>query len=125
MFAPVGSVTVRPEIEDCALHAGADTSQQLHWVELLALVARMDHPPALSTKAVTLDEDWLVMPLPDVDDAMEPLPRTPWISGPPGEVTVDVPPRGGRGHVSPATDVEEVPFEVMIELMPVARPLNS
>jgi len=85
----------------------------------------MDHPPALSTKLVTLDEDWLVMPLPDVDDEIAPLPRIPWINGPPGAVTVDEPPLGGSGQVSPATIVDEVPFVVIIELMPAARPLNS
>jgi len=88
-------------------------------------LARNDQPPALSKKPVTLVDDWLVIPLPDVDDEIGPLPSTPTTNGPPGAVTVDVPPRGGSGHVSPATIVEEVPLVVITELMPVARPLNS
>jgi hypothetical protein len=94
-------------------------------VELLTLLARIDHPPAFRIKPVTLDDDWLVMPLPEVVDTIVPLPRTPWINGPPGVVTVDVPPLGGRGHVSPAVIVDAVPLVVMTELMPAARPLNS
>jgi hypothetical protein len=111
--------------DDIALHIGAEISQQLHCVELLTLFACIDQPPAFNTNPVTLDEDWLVMPLPEVEETMVPLPRTPWIKGPPGVVTVEVPPRGGSGHVSPAVIVEVVPFAVMVELMPVARPLNS
>ena len=54
-----------------------------------------------------------------------PLPRTPRISGPPVAVTVDEPPLGGSGQVSPETVVVDVPFVVIVEFMPVARPLNS
>jgi hypothetical protein len=91
----------------------------------LTLLARIVQPPAFKINPVTLDDDWLVMPLPDVDETMVPLPRTPWTNGPPGVVTVDVPPRGGRGQVSPAEVVDAVPLVVMVEKMPVARPLNS
>jgi len=75
-------------------------------------------------KSLTLDDDWLVMPLPEVDETMVPLPRTVGISMP-DVVTVDVPPRAGSGHVSPEITLEAVPFVVIVEFMPVARPLNS
>jgi hypothetical protein len=61
VVAPVGLITVKPVTEDCALHAGAATSQQLHCVELLALSARIDHPPEFSKNPETLDDDWLVI----------------------------------------------------------------
>jgi len=124
-LAPLGSVTVKPVTEDSALQAGAEMSQQLHCVELVTLFARIDHPPAFRVNPVMLVDDWLVIPLPEVDDEIDPLPNTPTMSGPPGNVTVDVPPRGGSGHVSPATMVDDVPFVVITEFMPVARPLNS
>jgi hypothetical protein len=53
---------------------------------------------------LTLDDDWLVMPLPDVVDTMVPLANAPGMSIP-DVVTVDVPPRGGSGQVSPVTVV--------------------
>jgi hypothetical protein len=43
----------------------------------------------------------------------------------PEVVTVDVPPRAGSGHVSPVVAVVVVPFVVIAEEIPVARPLNS
>jgi hypothetical protein len=43
----------------------------------------------------------------------------------PDVVTVDVPPRAGRGHVSPVVIVVVVPAVVTDEETPVARPLNS
>jgi hypothetical protein len=118
-------VTVKPITDDVALQVGEETSQQLHCVELSTFAALIDHAPAFRANAETLEDDWLVMPLPDVDEAMVPLPTTPWINGPPGVVTFDVPPRGGRGHVSPAVLVELEPLVVMVDIMPVARPLNS
>jgi len=47
------------------------------------------------------------------------------MSGPPVTVTVDVPPRGGSGQVSPDVTVDADPFVVIVELIPVARPLYS
>jgi len=89
------------------------------------LVAVNSHPPAFKKKLLTLDDDWLVMPLPDVDETIVPLPRTFGIIGPAVVVTVDVPPRGGSGQVSPEVVFEAVPPVVIVELIPVARPLNS
>jgi len=64
------------------------------------------------------------MPLPEVDETIVPLPKTPGISGPPVAVTVALPPRGGNGQVSPETVVDDVPPEEMTEIMPVPCPLN-
>ena len=66
-----------------------------------------------------------MIPAPDVDEVMVPLPMIPWTSGPPVTVTVYVPPRGGSGHVSPEVTVVGDPFVVIVELIPVARPLYS
>jgi hypothetical protein len=84
----------------------------------------MVQPPPLKKKSLTLDDDWLVNPVPDVVDVMFPLPSTPWMIGP-DVVAVVVPPRTGRGHVSPETVVEGDPLVVVTILIPVARPLNS
>jgi len=100
-------------------------SQQLHCVELEAFVALNVQPPAFRKKPLTFVDDWLVMPLPEVVDVMPVVPRTPVINGPVGTVTVEVPPLGGSGHVSPNVVDVGVPLVVIVELTPVARPLNS
>jgi hypothetical protein len=74
-------------------------------------------------KSLTLDDDWLVIPLPDVDETIVPVARVPAINTP-DVVTVDVPPLSGNGQVSPVTTVDGVPLVVINEVMPVARPLK-
>src|SRR5689334_12195548 len=84
----------------------------------------MVQPPALRRKSLTLDDDWLVRPAPDVVDTMVPVPSMPVISGP-DVVTVDVPPRNGSGQVSPTVVVVEAPLMLITDAIPVALPLYS
>src|SRR5437868_2299872 len=121
---PLGSVTLKPVIVVWPLQAGFATSQQLHCVAVLMLVARTVHPPPVKNRSATLDDDWLVMPLPDVVDVMAPVPIVPGTITP-EVVAVDVPPRAGNAQVSPTATVEATPFVVIVEFTPVARPLNS
>jgi len=122
--APLGSLIESPEIVDWALHIGLAISQQLHCAELLTLLAVIWYPPAFRKKPDTLDEAWLVIPLPDVDETIVPLPKTPGINGPPVAVTVALPPRGGSGQVSPETVVVDVWPLLITDNMPVPCPLN-
>jgi hypothetical protein len=87
-------------------------------------VARMVQPAPTKKRSLTLDDDWLVMPLPDVVETIVPVPIVPGVITP-EVVVVDVPPRGGNGHVSPAVTFDATPLAVTVELIPVARPLNS
>ena len=100
-------------------------SQQLHCVELVTLLALTRQPPAFTKKLLTLDEAWLVMPLPDVDEAIVPVDKMPCMIVEAVTLTVDEPPWIGSGQVSPTVVVVEVPLVVMTALIPVARPLNS
>ena len=77
IFAPLGSVTVRPETDEVELHIGAEISQQLHCVELATFAALITKPPALRKKSATFDDDCEVIPAPDVDEVIVPLPRIP------------------------------------------------
>jgi hypothetical protein len=106
------------------LHPGLETSQQLHCVVVEILFALIVQPAPVKNRSLTLEDDWLVMPLPDVVETIVPVPIVPGTITP-DVVAVDVPPRAGNGHVSPAVAFDATPFEVTVELIPVARPLNS